>query len=167
MRIGICSDSHDHLPNLRRAMLEFKRRGAEAVIHAGDFVAPFTIDAMKLAGCPLYAVFGNNDGERSGLKERFKEIGELYREPHLYELGGVRIVVMHHPNWIDAFAHTEIADIIVYGHMHEVEIENRPPWIINPGEIFGALSDGPTAVWYDSEIGIPEVIQLRGLPDKE
>ncbi len=166
MKIGICADSHDHLPNLRRAMLEFRRRGAEAVVHAGDFIAPFTIDAMKLAGCPIHAVYGNNDGETAGLAARFTEIGELWREPHLYDLGGVRIVVMHHPEWVGAFARPGLVDIIVFGHTHEVEIENRPPWIINPGEVFGGLSRRPTAVWYDSEVGRPELIELTGLPDQ-
>lgn len=163
MKIGICSDSHDNLAYLSRAMRAFRERGAEAVIHAGDFVAPFTIDELKLAGCPIYAVYGNCDGERAGLAKRFEEIpgAEIQTEPHIYELQGVRVALMHHPNWVSAFARQELADLVVHGHTHELRVEGGPPWIINPGEVFGQRSmEGPTVVWYDSDVGQPEVIYL-------
>lgn len=167
MKIGICSDSHDNLPNLEKAMCEFARRGVSAVIHAGDFVAPFTIDALKLAGCPVYGVFGNCDGERRGLVERMGEIpGEVNMEPHLYELGGKRFVVMHHPEWVSAFARDELADVVIHGHTHELRVEKQDGcWVINPGEVFGRLSAGPSIVFYDTEVGEPEVIWLNDLPD--
>ncbi|MDP8207205.1 MAG: metallophosphoesterase [Candidatus Electryonea clarkiae] len=167
MRLGIMTDSHDHLRNLGRAVLEFKRRNAEAIIHSGDFVAPFTIDVLKHAGCPVYSVYGNCDGERIGLSNRFKEIhekSEINTEPHIYELDGLRIVVMHHPAWIESFASTKQADIIVYGHLHKLHIENRPPWIINPGEVFGLKAD-PTAVWFDTSTPEPEILHLKNLSD--
>jgi len=169
MKIGICSDSHDHMPHLEKAMLEFAKRGAEAVIHAGDFVAPFTVDALKLAGCPIYSVYGNCDGERRGLERRMSEVeGELNLEPHIYELGGKRFVVMHHPEWVNAFAREELADVVVHGHTHELRIEKRDKtWIINPGEVYGRLSQGPSVVWFDTEIGEPQVIWLRDLPDEK
>ncbi len=163
MKIGICSDSHDNLPNLQKAMLEFQRRGVEAVIHAGDFVAPFTIDSLKMAKCPVYGVFGNCDGERLGLTNRFAEIGEIQTEPHICEIAGLKIVVMHHPHWVEAFAHESLADIIIYGHLHKLALEKRPPWIINPGEVFGRLSGAATVVLFDTELNKPEVIDLDRL----
>ena len=167
MKIGICSDSHDHIPNLEKAMREFARRGAEAVIHAGDFVAPFTIDALKLANCPVYGVYGNCDGEHQGLVRRIAEVGgEVNVEPHLYELGGTRFVVMHHPEWVTAFAQPELADVVIHGHTHELRIEKQgSTWIINPGEVFGRLSKGPSVVWFDTEVNEPEVIWLDELSD--
>ncbi len=165
MKIGICSDSHDHIKRLEIAMNEFRRRGVEAIIHAGDLVAPFVIDTLKLAECPVYAVYGNCDGEKHGLEERFEELkGEINREPHIYKLGGKRFVVMHQPIWINAFSHDEIADVIVFGHTHELLIEKSSPMVINPGEIFGRLSAGPSVVYFDTEIGEPEVIWLKDLP---
>jgi uncharacterized protein len=167
MKIGICSDSHDHIPHLEKAMREFARRGAEAVIHAGDFVAPFTIDALKLANCPVYGVYGNCDGEHQGLVRRIAEVGgEVNVEPHLYELAGTRFVVMHHPEWVTAFAQPELADVVIHGHTHELRIEKKgATWIINPGEVFGRLSKGPSVVWFDTEVNEPEVIWLDELPD--
>jgi putative phosphoesterase len=163
MKIGFCSDSHDNLDNLEIAMREFNLRGIDVLIHSGDFVAPFTIDVLKLADCPVYGVFGNCDGERIGLKNRFEELyGEIHTEPHIYEFDGTRICVMHHPEWIEAFSQADV-DIIVHGHTHEHYIEHRPPWIINPGEVFGRLSAGPSVVLFDTETGQPETIWLKEL----
>jgi len=49
------------------------------VLHAGDFVSPFTALEFKNLNCPLKGVFGNNDGDKLYLQEKFKGIGELYR----------------------------------------------------------------------------------------
>jgi putative phosphoesterase len=168
VKIGICSDSHDNLANLEKAMREFARHKVEAVLHAGDFVAPFTVDAMKLAGCPVFGVFGNCDGERPGLAERVAEElkGEVNREPHLYELGGKRFVMMHHPEWVDAFARPELADVVIHGHTHELRVETRDgSLVLNPGEVFGRLSAGASIVVYDTDTGEPEVIWLNDLPN--
>ena len=54
MKIGVMSDSHDNLPAIRRALARFEAEGAEAVIHAGDFVAPFSIkELLKFKGRAL------------------------------------------------------------------------------------------------------------------
>jgi putative phosphoesterase len=166
VKLGICSDSHDHLANLRAVMAEFARRGCGAVVHAGDFVAPFTIDAMKLADCPVYGVFGNNDGEVMGLTTRWQELeGELAREPHLWELGGLQVVVMHHPDWVEAFSREGLADVVVYGHTHELEVRGEEPLVINPGELFGQMSGrGATAVVLDTESREVEVIEVDEIP---
>ena len=43
MRIGVMSDSHDNLPMIRKAIRLFTDENAEAVLHAGDFIAPFAV----------------------------------------------------------------------------------------------------------------------------
>lgn len=74
---------------------------------------------------------------------------------------------MHHPEGVTAFNSPELADIIVHGHTHELRIEGGrgTPWIINPGEVYGRLSAGPSVVVFDTETGEPEVIWLRDLKD--
>ena len=49
MKLGVIADSHDRLPTLRRAVELFKRLNVDAILHAGDFVAPF---AAKLIAPP-------------------------------------------------------------------------------------------------------------------
>ena len=138
MKIGVIADSHDHLPPLRRAVAMFARMKVQAIIHAGDFIAPF---AAKLLAppqvsdvLPVHCVFGNNDGEREGLK---KILPQLVDGPLHLELGGKRIVVHHFIDWLkpDDIA---AADIVITGHTHEVVNETRDgKLILNPGECCG------------------------------
>jgi putative phosphoesterase len=63
--IGIMSDSHDNLKAVRTAACLYREAGCSLVIHAGDFIAPFTARELALAGCLVKGVFGNCDGEKS------------------------------------------------------------------------------------------------------
>jgi len=42
MVIGIISDTHDHMDNIRKALKIFKEKNVKVILHAGDFVSPFT-----------------------------------------------------------------------------------------------------------------------------
>ena len=71
MLIGLMSDTHDCVPQIDKAMDEFNARNIQALIHAGDFNAPFSVARiMERSSVPFYGVFGNIDGEKSGLIER-------------------------------------------------------------------------------------------------
>ncbi len=47
MKVCILSDSHDHIPLLDAAVADAKARGAEAVLHCGDVVAPSTLKYLN------------------------------------------------------------------------------------------------------------------------
>ena len=79
--IGILSDSHDNLTRVREAVRLFNDAGCDLVIHAGDFVAPFTVDELRNLRAPVKAVFGNCDGEKAGLAKAFEGLGELREAP--------------------------------------------------------------------------------------
>jgi putative phosphoesterase len=72
--IGIMSDSHDNLPAIREAVQFFNEAKVELVIHAGDMISPFVAKEIKNLNAEFKAVFGNNDGERDGLRHFFKGI---------------------------------------------------------------------------------------------
>ena len=69
MKIGIISDSHDHRDNIIKAVKYFNDENVGMVIHAGDIVSPFTEKEFKKLESKMKAVFGNNDGEKFGLKK--------------------------------------------------------------------------------------------------
>ncbi|MEL7671087.1 YfcE family phosphodiesterase [Methanobacterium sp.] len=66
------SDSHDNLPAIREAVKFFNEAKVELVIHAGDMISPFAANEIKNLNAEFKAVFGNNDGERDGLRHFFK-----------------------------------------------------------------------------------------------
>jgi putative phosphoesterase len=159
MKIGIISDTHDHMDNIRKALKIFKENNVKAIIHAGDFVSPFTWRVFKDFDGEFYGVFGNNDGDKVLLKKMYGErIQPQIRE---FEINGKKIALMHEPQIIEVLAQSGRFDLIVYGHMHEVDIRKiNNSLIINPGEACGWLYGKATVVVLDFETLQPSVISL-------
>jgi putative phosphoesterase len=161
MKIAIISDTHDNLDNLRKAVEIINSSGVAHTFHAGDFTSPFTIRVLKDLKCPLTGVFGNNDGDRLLLQEKFN--GMIYRQPYITTFNGKRIAMMHEPAFIEALRDSGHFDIIIFGHTHEPVIRSeKDVLIINPGELGGWLYRRPTFVIVDLEDMKAEVIELTG-----
>ena len=158
MLIGVLADTHDRLPTIDAALKLFDRRGVEAVIHAGDFVAPFAVRRLLCYRGPLHVVYGNNDGERSGLKELMPQIVD---GPLWLTLGGKTILVHHFIDWCKP-KDVEPSDIIITGHTHEVV--NRMEGgklFLNPGECCGWVTGRCTAAILDTQGPSAEVCELE------
>ncbi|MCK5513293.1 MAG: metallophosphoesterase, partial [Deltaproteobacteria bacterium] len=147
--IGIIADTHDNRRAIANAVELFNQRGAGMVFHAGDFIAPFTaIDFSKLQ-CKMMMVFGNNDGEKIGLYHAFSKLGEIVEGPKTCEYLGKRFILMHEPTCMDELSASHQADVIIYGHTHEIDIRKGETLIINPGEGGGWLTGRATAALLD------------------
>ncbi len=146
-KIAVFSDSHDNLSNIALAVEQAKRVGAEFIIHAGDFVAPFSLKALMDSGIEWRGVFGNNDGERKGLAT--KSDHRIVEQPLSINLSGKNIIVVHEPQNIkDAFFSSY--DIIIYGHTHQVDIrKEKGALVVNPGELCGYLTGRPSIAIID------------------
>lgn len=165
MNIGILSDSHDRLPMLARAIELLVEQRVEAILHAGDFIAPF---AAKLllppyvpAWIPVYCCYGNNDGERVGLK---KVLPQVVDGPVRLNLGGPRkcTIVMHH--FIDWLSEKDFrgADVIVTGHTHEIVNQMRGgQLLLNPGECCGWLTGRCTCAVLDTDSLTARIIDVK------
>ena len=161
MKIGILSDTHDRLPLIEQAVERFNAEGVELVLHAGDFVSPFTAKPLAKLDGEFVGVFGNNDGDRIYLTKRFETIGPIHLGYHTFDADGVRAVLMHEPKSIDALAASEHYDLVVYGHTHEIDLREGPCVVVNPGEVCGYLSGRATVVVLDTATMKPELIDLR------
>ncbi len=149
MKLGIMSDSHDNVPLIARAVALFNSQGVDLVLHAGDFVSPFTNLEFRKLTARLVGVFGNNDGDRPGLLGRFADIGQLQAGPWEIEAGGRKIVLMHEPDSLKRLMRASKADLVVYGHTHRVDIRQGPPMVVNPGECGGWLYGTSNVVTLD------------------
>jgi len=159
--VGIISDTHDHRLSIQKAVTLFNKTGCSLVIHAGDYVAPFTACEFGKLTCPLVGVFGNNDGERKGLAAQFSNIGaSLYEPPHEFTHYDKRFVVMHAPDYLDTYLTRDSIDVIVYGHLHEIDIRHGKPLVINPGESCSWLTGRSTVVLLDISTMDYEVLDL-------
>ena len=150
MNIGVISDTHDRMPTFRRAVAMFKRLEVEAVFHGGDYVAPFAARLISADVLPmaLHCIYGNNDGERAGLKAI---LPGLVDGPLRVELGGKTIVMHHFIDWLKP-ADARGADVVITGHTHEIVNEEHDGILyLNPGECCGWLTDRCTVAVLDLE----------------
>lgn len=135
MKIVIVADTH--MPRMSKrlpAALRGELKGADAIIHAGDWTRIAVYDELA-AFAPTYGVIGNNDGP---------EIAARFGMRELLTLGGCRIGVVHghgaerrtktESHAIAAFK-GERLDAIVYGHSHVPVLRREPDGmlIFNPG----------------------------------
>lgn len=160
MLLGIMSDSHDNMNAIRKAVDFFNKKNVRIVLHAGDYVSPFTAKEFSKLKMKLVGVFGNNDGDKPYLLERFRSIGELHQDPFEIELDGKKIVLMHQPKFIGELLKSKNYDIVIYGHTHKIDIRKNSALVINPGECGGWLTERSTVVILDTENPFPEIIDL-------
>jgi putative phosphoesterase len=140
LRVGLISDTHD----LLRAEALERLRGADHIIHAGDFCSREILDALtELA--PVTAVRGNND--------RGTWARELPKRVRV-RLGGVEICVIHERSELD-YAFARGARVVVFGHSHKPLVEERGGvLLVNPG------SAGPRR--FKLPIAVGELLIARG-----
>ncbi len=145
MRIGLISDTHDNLDKIKKVVNLLNSKKVELVLHAGDFVAPFTINFLEKLNCEYLGVFGNNDGEKEGLKK--KSGGRIRKGPIKLILAGKRTALVHDPQDLNS----RDFDIIVFGHSHKKELKKEgKTLLVNPGECGGWLTGKSTAAILDT-----------------
>lgn len=147
MLIGVVSDTHNNLRNVRRIVELFNAAGVERVVHTGDITQPKTIDAFSALDAPLFGVFGNNDqGELALLEAVVRQYGFHFVQPPLaLDWAGRRIVVVHSPEELSLVDRDEF-DVVLHGHTHRQTIEYDAACLtFNPGECAGMM-EGANAI---------------------
>ena len=157
MKIGIMSDSHDRLEKITKAVKLLEGEGAQALIHAGDFVAPFAVkEVLKFSGA-VYGVFGNNDGEIRGIEALWERV---YYGPYLFELGERRIVVSHSEAGLSRSPYGDV-DVMIFGHSHKAEVREGRPLVINPGSAGGILAPKATCALLDAQALSAQILEVE------
>jgi hypothetical protein len=133
MKIGVLSDTH--IPERAGALppkLLAAFKGADMIIHAGDFTDPAVIEELRLVCADVRAVAGNMDSGSS--RARFPE-------KQLIRAGKFTIGVRHGfgpPDKLieqmsEAFKGTRV-DMIVFGHSHQpIALRRDGILFFNPG----------------------------------
>jgi len=148
VQVGIMADSHDNLPRIHQAVEFFNEQGVALVFHAGDFIAPFVGRELRHLTCPVVGVFGNNDGERTGLRSMMRELGEIHDPPYFWRHNEFRVLLSHVPP--GEVVLEESADVVIWGHTHEPVVRREVGrLLVNPGECGGWLTGRATVAWAD------------------
>jgi putative phosphoesterase len=129
----VAAISDTHLPRgarrLPEACLE-RLRGADLILHGGDFSELSVLDELRALGPPVQGVHGNADEPA---------LRELLSEELVVEAGGVRLGIVHVPGPVAGREERLVrrfpgCDAVVYGHTHLPAVERYGDvWILNPG----------------------------------
>jgi uncharacterized protein len=161
MRIGIFADVHDHLDHLRLAVERFNAERVELILFAGDFVSTITVPPLRKLKAPVVACFGDNEGNKVGLRAGFRIIGELGEAPLRHtSADGTRFVIAHMKRQMRGVE--DDFDIAAIGHTHKprVETDERGRLWINPGETSGWTYGRPTIAILETGTREVEILDL-------
>ena len=158
MRIGVVSDTHNHLANVGRIVELLNAAGVEHVIHTGDITQAKTLEVLAGLRAPLHGVYGNNDLERATLEHAAQRFGIDLRDPPLeIEWSERRIHVVHDPRELEPVLSRGDAapDLALHGHTHLHRLERAGRALVfNPGECAGHMV-GRNAV------GVVDLVRLE------
>ncbi len=159
MLIGIISDTHDDMEQIGRVVELFNSKGVSEVLHAGDFVSPFTFEILDGLKARLRGIFGNNDGDRILLMEKSGD--SIVAQPYIAEVAGIKVAVVHEPASVEAFSESGRFDLVVYGHTHTPDVRNlNGTLVVNPGKVARLHKGRSTVVVLDTESMQAEIIEL-------
>lgn len=159
--IGLMSDSHDNVLAIRRAVQIFNQSSCDLVLHAGDFVAPFSVKELEKLSCPVKAVFGNCDGEKKGLKNAFQSVGEIKQSPFVFQYKDRSFIMTHLDSPVKSYVSSGDYDVIVYGHTHKPDVQKKGKTLtVNPGETGGWVTGKETVALLDLSKFTAEIVSL-------
>ena len=140
VRIGVVSDTHNHMENVSRIVELFNAARVDRVVHTGDITQAKTLGVLAGLDAPVVGVFGNNDLERVSLETACTEFELDFVDPPLpFEWAGRRGVVVHDPLDLEGLDLGEL-DVALHGHGHRQVIERRAGALVfNPGECAGHI----------------------------
>jgi len=164
MRIGLISDTHDNVPMIKAAIRRLNELDVALVLHAGDYISPFTAKPYSELRAKMIGVLGNNCAEREKLREVYAAVGkDIVGNFAEVEAGGRRIALLHGHD--DALLRSLTAhggyDAVVHGHDHKAKIvEQGSALVINPGEVCGYVTGRSSLGVLDTETLRAEIIDI-------
>ena len=148
------SDSHDHRPNIKKALEIFKENEIEIIIHAGDLISPFCVKIFEEYRGKFHLCSGNNKGDTAVISEMMKEQGFFYPEVGKFIIDGQTFALYHGTDELilnSLIYPKDPYDYVITGHTHKKLLKKVGKTIvINPGETFD-LYDYPTVAILDTQ----------------
>jgi len=150
MKIAIFSDSHDNLPNLKKALNFCEKNKITTIIHCGDLCQLISLinSWPKKLDAKIHFTYGNADyvDDINQQAKTFKSF-KIYGQIGEITLENKKIAFTHHSTKAKELGETQKYDYIFYGHDHR-------PWeqtvgktkLVNPGTLAGMFYKASFAV---------------------
>ncbi len=140
MKIGVMSDTHDHLSNTIHALSIFHEHGIETIIHCGDLTSLEMVSHFR--DFRLIYTMGNMDHVTGAIKKRLEKMrkdnfaGMIFRGT----LDGVPVAAVHShvEGAVMALVQEKRYKWLFHGHTHEKRDETiQGVRVVNPGALGG------------------------------
>jgi putative phosphoesterase len=159
MKLGIIADTHDNVPMVEKAVEFFNDAEVDVVVHAGDYVSPFSLKPFFSLESDFLGVWGNNDGDKIALQKMAQ--GKIENSPCIETYDQKKILIGHHFETLEVLIASQEFYLIIYGHTHKAEIRNEgKTLVVNPGECGGWVEGKSTIAVADLETQKAEIIEL-------
>jgi uncharacterized protein len=167
MRIGIISDIHDHLHNLRPA-IAYLGENTDLLVCCGDLCSPFVMDELRKYSGPVHIIFGNNDADLFRITRKSDARLQVHGEFLELNLDGFKIAANHFDNIAGPIARSGLYQLVCFGHNHRFSLERFGETVaLNPGTLMGTAF-GPagaepvpvTFATFDTKTGQPALYRL-------
>lgn len=164
MKLGILSDTHNHVENTRRAISAFRERDVTRLIHCGDISTIPIVEMFE--GFTVTFVFGNMDQFHADLMTAAKAIFGMGSMGYSYTaaIDGKRIAVCHgnDADMLNGFIQQGNYDFVFHGHTHlrrdEIVGKTR---VINPGALGGNMPQARSICILDFETEQTEFVMIE------
>jgi len=135
MIIGLISDTHDNISNILKAKEIFRQKKVELIIHAGDIIAPKTVEFFQ--GIKTWFVKGNCDGDTENIDFKAEKVGGKYLgDVGSFDIGEKEFCVYHGTDkeMLRKLIQSKKYDYIITGHTHDImDFKEGKTRVINPG----------------------------------
>lgn len=160
MKIGILSDTHNHLPESRRALDLLVARGADCLVHCGDAgedVVDLVSAVCQAHGLRAYIALGNCDYASPGDHRFVANLAGIERsvQPE-FEAGGHRCTVLHGHDHrrLEAVVTSGQFAYVFTGHTHRPSGKHvGPTFLLNPGSCARPRIGPPTVLLLETDTG--------------
>ena len=163
MKIGILSDTHNHIENLEKALAVFADRDIKILIHCGDVNSPET--AAYLQGFVVHYVYGNTDSAQMHIGSVIRELNPQNSAGLVFtgEIDGVQLGATHGHHFLEL--EKLILDgrfrYVFHGHTHQRRDEMiGKTRIINPGALSGTQHEPRSICILDLQLDDVEFIEI-------
>jgi len=101
MKVAVFSDIHENMHNLILALKIAKKNKAEQILFLGDFINNGIAKVLAASDIPVYAVWGNNDGDKAAIIRTSLSKGSAltggFDTFDIVELDRKKIFMTHYP----------------------------------------------------------------------
>jgi len=166
MKIAIIADIHDNFHNLVSALKIVEQRQIDQIIFLGDFINNGIATILSKSKIPIFAVWGNNDGDKATLmKTSLQKGSNLTISENVYdflEFDNKKIFITHYPDIAKSMVKSGDYDVVFYAHNHLKDLDKVDKCIVcNPGELSGHKTGNIGFAIYDTKNDEIEFVEVN------